>query len=317
MISALSAFQLGATAPVAAAGSPTTPAPTTKVLLPPSGTVITFGSWLDASAQSPVGIRSVNFIVSGGSVTNMVVSRPAVITPDGWIGGFDGDDLADGTYTLQSVATDKLGNTATSPGVTVTVDLAAINTEIGVPSNGAALHGVAVLDSAASAISDVIQVQYFVNGSSIQTDRDSDFGRRDRDDHSAPSDHVVAFLRSDRESGAPGDDDHGGRDPEFGVPGNHHLPPGVSGRWVANGRLTVNGWISLWDTRNVPNGSYTLQTVAIQVGGGTAVSQPVQVTVQNNCPDKGKGHDENGQGDDNGQGDEGNGNGGCHASGRA
>ena len=40
----------------------------------------------------------------------------------GWIAPLDTTTLPNGTYTLQSVATDNNGNTTTSPGVSVTVN---------------------------------------------------------------------------------------------------------------------------------------------------------------------------------------------------
>jgi hypothetical protein len=49
------------------------------------------------------------------------VITTATLTYFGWLGGFDSTTVANGTYTLQSVASYAGGVTGTSPGVTITV----------------------------------------------------------------------------------------------------------------------------------------------------------------------------------------------------
>jgi hypothetical protein len=197
------------------------PAPTTTIALPSSGATLSGDTWLDASAQSPIGIASVSYEVSGGSVSGLVVSSSSD-TAYGWIGAWDTTDVPNGTYTLTSVATDTEGNTATSPGVSVIVDNLPLHTAVLVPSNGATLSGSsAVLDASASGTSDVTGVQFVVTGGSL------------------------------------------------------------SNQVVGTASATLYGWIALWDTNNVPNGSYTLSSVATEVGGTTATSTGITVTVNN------------------------------------
>ena len=77
-----------------------------------------------------------NFEVSGGSISDQVIGTgPATLY--GYIGGWDATDVPNGTYTLQSVATDILGNSTTSAGITVTVDNLPLHTTVLVPSSGA------------------------------------------------------------------------------------------------------------------------------------------------------------------------------------
>ncbi len=197
------------------------PPPTSTVNIPSNGATVSGGIWLGASAQSAVGVKSVSFEVSGGAVSNLVVSSSGD-TEWGWIGAWDTTDVPNGTYTLQSVATDTNGNSAPSPGVSVTVDNLPLHTQVLVPSDGATLSGSGVvLDAAASGTSRVTGMQFVVTGASL-------------------TDHVV----------------------------------GTAG-------LTAYGWILLWDTTTVPDGTYTLQSVATETGGTTAMSPGITINVTN------------------------------------
>ncbi len=196
------------------------PAPTTTVVLPGSGASLTSSTWLDATAQSVVGIASVSYEVSGGSVSDLTVGH-SVATRYGWIGAWDTTDVPNGTYLVTSVATDTQGNTATSPGVSVTVDNMPLHTQVLLPSDGATLSGSTVLDASAAGTGDITGVQFVVTGGVL-------------------SNHVV----------------------------------GIAGP-------TLYGWLVSWDTSSVPNGSYTLKSVATQVGGTTVSSAGITVTVNN------------------------------------
>ena len=200
------------------------PPPTTTVVLPSNGTTVAGSTWLDALAQSPIGVASVRFEVSGGTVSDLVVGTGAD-TKWGWIGAWDTTDVPNGSYELQSVVTDKDGNSATSAGVTVTVDNTPLLTRVLIPSDGATLSGSsAILDASASGTTDVTGVQFVVSGGSL-------------------SNHVVGTAT-----------------------------------------LTLYGWIAEWDTTSVPNGAYTLESVATETGGTTATSSPVHVSVANPAP---------------------------------
>jgi hypothetical protein len=53
---------------------------------------------------------------------------------------------------------------------------------------------------------------------------------------------------------------------------------------VATAIPTYYGWLALWNTTAVPNGSYSLQSVATYSGGVTVTSAPVTITVNNPPP---------------------------------
>jgi hypothetical protein len=50
---------------------------------------------------------------------------------------------------------------------------------------------------------------------------------------------------------------------------------------VGTATATPYGWIATWNTTTVPNGNYTLQSVATDAGGTTAMSPGITVTVSN------------------------------------
>jgi predicted acyl esterase len=97
-------------------------APITAVLTPSDGATVSGSSQvLDATAASPAGMTSVSFEVSGGTLSDHVVSA-STPTHSGWRGWWDTTDVPNGTYTLQSVATDADSRTVSSAPITVTVE---------------------------------------------------------------------------------------------------------------------------------------------------------------------------------------------------
>ena len=121
--------------------------PVTSVLVPSDGaTVAGTEVWFDASASA--GVTEVQFELTGGSLSDSVI---AIAFPSiyGWLATWPSQEVANGTYTLQSVATGVDGGTATSPGINITVDNS-LQTEVILPEPGSALLGTAVLDATAS-----------------------------------------------------------------------------------------------------------------------------------------------------------------------
>jgi outer membrane protein assembly factor BamB len=96
-----------------------------QVLVPSNGSSVDGTSALDASATPGVTVSGVQFVLSGGTLSDQVVAT-ATPTLYGWVAGWDTTTVPNGTYTLQSVATSTgpLSSTVTvtSPGITVTVN---------------------------------------------------------------------------------------------------------------------------------------------------------------------------------------------------
>jgi hypothetical protein len=60
---------------------------------------------------------------------------------------------------------------------------------------------------------------------------------------------------------------------------------GLTNDVIATATPTVFGWVGSWDTNAVPNGTYTLQSVATYPGGGLSGTSPgVSITVNNAAP---------------------------------
>jgi hypothetical protein len=102
---------------VSAAGTP----PSTAVLVPSTGATVSGAFNLDASASRAAGIASVNFEITGGALSNEVVSG-STPTLYGWLGRWNTKSFPNGTYALQSVATDVNGVSTTSAPITLTLD---------------------------------------------------------------------------------------------------------------------------------------------------------------------------------------------------
>ena len=95
-------------------------APSTDVLVPLTGVTVSGAQVaLDGSASS--GTTQVQFELSRGSPSNSVIVT-ATPTPFGWLAYFNSTTVPNGTYTLQSIATDSVGETGSSPSVSITVN---------------------------------------------------------------------------------------------------------------------------------------------------------------------------------------------------
>ncbi len=99
-------------------GSVLIPPPTTSVIVPANGTVLSGRRPLDAIASANV--ASVSFELTGGTLRHHVISGSRQ-TFGGWIGKWNTTTVPDGAYTLQSVATNFENVSATSAGITITV----------------------------------------------------------------------------------------------------------------------------------------------------------------------------------------------------
>ncbi len=107
-------------APVSVTVADTTP-PSTAVIAPAKNATISGSTALDASASDIGGIATVDLHASGPGLDDVVVGT-AQKTPYGWIFVWDSTSVANGSYSLTSVARDNAGNVGTSAGISVVVN---------------------------------------------------------------------------------------------------------------------------------------------------------------------------------------------------
>ena len=107
------------------------------------------------------------FTLTGGSLNNALIAT-ATPTPYGWVASWNSTTVPNGTYTLQSEASDGGGNQGVSTGITVVVDNPPPTTSVVVPSDGASVSGDQVaLDASASLNAGVNEVQFTLTGGSL------------------------------------------------------------------------------------------------------------------------------------------------------
>jgi hypothetical protein len=122
----------------------------TRVLVPSNGAVLAGAPYLDAGAGDALGVTKVVFELSGGTLSDKVIAT-ATPTLFGWLAKWNTTTVPNGSYSLESVATDAAANTDTSTPITITVNNPAPTTTVLIPSNGATLSGTAAtLDASAS-----------------------------------------------------------------------------------------------------------------------------------------------------------------------
>ncbi len=93
--------------------------PSTKILVPAGGASLK-GSQSVAAQASGRDWTKVEFHVSGGKLHDALIGSGR-LTFDGWLAQWNTTSVANGHYTIQSVASDADGNSVHSAGVTVTV----------------------------------------------------------------------------------------------------------------------------------------------------------------------------------------------------
>ena len=142
------------------------PVPTTSVGLPSAGATISGTTLLGAVASDPIGVAKVQFVLTGGTLNQAIVGT-AVPTLYGYLFNFNTTTVANGTYMLQSVASDAVGNTGSSPGVQVTINNPVPTTSVGLPSAGATISGTTLLGAVASDPIGVAKVQFVLTGGTL------------------------------------------------------------------------------------------------------------------------------------------------------
>jgi hypothetical protein len=198
--------------------------PSATMLLPSGGSTQSGKVTLDSAAWDNVAVSSVSYVATGGPDNNTVISAGSP-TLYGWLAQWNTTTVPDGTYTIESVATDTEGFSTTSAPITVTVDNPPPTTTVVLPSNGASLSG----------------------------------GSSGLDASASPNVSTVTYELS------------GG-------------PSNLNDQVIATGTPTYYGWLASWNTTTVPNGTYSLVSVAAYPTAVSTTSAPITITVNNPPP---------------------------------
>ena len=290
----------------------------TRVLVPFDGAVVQGNQVLDAGASDAPGVTSVVFEVSGGTLSDQVVAT-GTLTYYGWLARWSTTSVPNGTYSLQSVATDVDASTDTSEPITVTVNNQPPSTAVLIPAGGATVSGsTALLDASASSAAGIASLIYEVSGNgltdqvvatgtltyygwlaqwnttalpngtydiqSVATDSVAESTTSApvsvTVDNAPPSTAVLIPSDGATQSGTAALLDASASanvtSVSYELSGN-----GLTDQVIATGTLTYYGWLAQWNTTSVPNGTYSLQSVASYAGGVDGTSAGISVTVDN------------------------------------
>ena len=254
----------------------------------------------------------VKFEISGGKLTNDVIAT-ATPTLYGWAAQWNTASVPNGTYTLHSVANAGNGPSGTSPGVAITVDNPP-STAVITPSNGATESGsAALLDAGAS--SGVAIVKFEISGGKLTNDviataTPTLFGWAAQwNTAGVPNGtytlHSVASYANGETGTSPGVTIKVDNPPTTAIiaPSNGATQSGsaalldasassgvtgvsfeitggtLTNDVVATATATLYGWLAQWNTTIVPDGTYTLHSVASYANGETGTSPGVTITV--------------------------------------
>jgi hypothetical protein len=137
------------------------PEPTASILIPSNGATLSGSTYLDAAASDAT---SVEFRLLGGPYG---LNAPAICTATptlyGWLCSWNTDTVPNGSYILESEASNSAGSTFSS-GVGITVKNPLPTTSVLIPSIGATLSGSTYLDASAS---NATSVEYWILGGSF------------------------------------------------------------------------------------------------------------------------------------------------------
>ncbi len=293
--------------------------PVTSVLLPSTGATLQGTSTLDASASSQNGIGTVQFEISGGSFSHHVIGT-GTGSFYGYLSNFDTTKVPDGSYSLQSVATDNGGLSTTSSPVTLTVSNPPPTTAVVIPATGSTQSGgTALLDAAAP--TSVTSVTFELTGGTLNdqvvakasptiygwmgqwnttTVPNGTYTLQSVASYGGgvtgvsapvtlsvnnppPTTTVIIPATGSTQSGGTALLDAAAPTSVTSV--TFELTGGtLNDQVVAKASPTIYGWVGQWNTTTVPNGTYTLQSVASYGGGVTGVSAPVTLSVNNPPP---------------------------------
>jgi hypothetical protein len=290
----------------------------TQVLVPSAGAGSIVGvTYFDASVYDAPGvtITKVIFELNGRAIAT------ATPTIYGWLARWDSTSIGNGGGNLVSVATDANGNTSTSLPVGVGVENPPPTTAVLIPSSGASFSGTSSVLDATAASSDgipITNVKFTISGGAydqavIGTATPTLYGYifiwntlsvpngiytleslvTDAVGNSDPSAEIsvtvanspptTALLIPSSGASVSGTSSLVDATASANVARvDFELSGGtLSNQVITTGTPSIYGWLAAWNTTTVPNGTYTLQSVASYPGGVSSTSPGITITVSN------------------------------------
>jgi hypothetical protein len=281
-----------------------TTAPTVSLDAPTNGAVIAGMSSLTATATDDTAVASVAFRVDG----TVVATDSAAPYSAAW----DSTTVANGAHTVDAIATDAAGNSATSTAASVTVGnvAAAPSVAITAPAGGANVSGQVMVAASAAGASGITSVEFRADGSTIALDTSAPYSTSWATTVVASGSHTLTAVAT------AGDGQTTTSAPVTVTVTNDAAPPVVTVTSPSDGS-TVSGAVALaatatddtavqsvvfkvdgatvgtdttapysatWASGSVANGSHTITAIATDTASNQTTSNPVGVTVSNTAP---------------------------------
>jgi len=137
--------------------------PTVSVTAPTAGSTVSGTQTLSANASDNVGVAGVQFLVDGTAVGSEDLTSPYSVS-------LDTKTLTNAAHTVTARARDAAGNTATSAGISFTVnntDTVLPTVSVTAPTAGSTVSGTQTLSANASDNVGVAGVQFLVDGTAV------------------------------------------------------------------------------------------------------------------------------------------------------
>lgn len=281
-----------------------TTAPSVTLDSPADGATVSGTSSLSATATDDTALASVKFRVDG---TIVATDTSAPFTTS-----WNSATVANGAHTVDAVATDTAGNSATSTPAAITIDNVAAPPTVAItaPANGAGVSGQVSVAASATSSTGITSVEFRADGTTIATDTTAPYSTTWSTTGVVNGAHTLTAVAT------AGDSQSTTSAPVNVTVTNDSAPPAVAVTNPVDG-ATVSGSITLaatatddvavqsvvfkvdgttvgtdttapystaWASGSVANGTHTITAIATDTSTNQTTSGPVSITVSNSAP---------------------------------
>ena len=278
--------------------------PTVALTNPANGAAITGVVNLAVNAADDVGVQKVQYYRDSSVLLGTSFSAPFGFS-------WDSTTVTTGAHTLFAVATDTVGNTATSATISVTVDRTLPTVSMTAPSGGALVSGTAVsLSATASDNVGISRVDFYRDSNVLLgTDNTSPYGISWDSNSTTSGSHTIFAVATDTagntrtSSGVTVTVDNTGPTVSMSAPAHGAFVTGtlsVSATAADNVAMakvefyrdsnvllatdTSSPYSINWNSTTVTSGAHTLYAIAQDTVGNRTTSASISITVDNTAP---------------------------------